>query len=62
MIIWSGSTATKYKPSHISLEWHAVFDEPYATTVGELCAGTTSIPRTNVTSICYRTQSKKDTS
>ena len=36
-------------------------DEPYATTIGELYAGTTSIPHTKVTWINYQTLSKKDT-
>ena len=36
-------------------------DEPYVTTIGELYAGTTSIPHTKVTWINYQTLPKKDT-
>ena len=57
----SGDTEAKYKLSDISLEYDAIFDEPYATAIGELYAGTTSIPCTKVTSIHYQTLSKKDT-
>ena len=40
-----------YKLSDVSLEYDAIFDEPDATTIGELCAGTKFIPYTKVTSI-----------
>ena len=43
------------------LEYDAIFDEPYATTIGEMYTGTTSIPYTKVTLIHYQTLSKKDT-
>ena len=43
------------------LEYDAIFDEPYATSIGEMYTGTTSIPYTKVTSIHYQTLSKKDT-
>ena len=43
------------------LKYDAVFDEPYATSIGEMYTGTTSIPYTKVTSIHYQTLSKKDT-
>ena len=43
------------------LEYDAIFDEPYATSIGEMYTGTTSIPYTKVTSIHYQTISKKDT-
>ena len=36
-------------------------DEPYTMTIGEMYAGTTSIPYTKVTSIHYQALSKKDT-
>ena len=49
------------KLSDISLEYDAIFDEPYATTIGKTYTGTTSILYTNVTSIHYQTQSKKYT-
>ena len=57
----SGDTATSYKLSDISLEYDTMFDEPYATTIGGLYAGTRSIPYTKVTSIHYQALSKKDT-
>ena len=56
-----GDTNATYKLSDISLEYDAIFDEPYATTIGEMYTGTTSIPYTKVTSIYYQTLSKKDT-
>ena len=43
------------------LEFDAIFDEPYATTIGEMYTRTTSIPYTKVTSIHYQILSKKDT-
>ena len=58
----SGDTSATYKLSDISLEQDAIFDEPYATTIGEMYTGTTSIPYTKVTSIHYQTLSKKDSS
>ena len=50
-----------YKLSDILLEYDVIFDEPCATSVGEMYTGTTSIPYTTVTSIYYQTLSKKDT-
>ena len=47
--------------SDILLEYDAIFDEPYATSIGEMYTGTTSIPYNKVTSIHYQTLSKKDT-
>ena len=47
--------------SDISLDYDAIFDEPYDTTIGEMYAGTMSIPYTMITSIHYQTLSKKDT-
>ena len=60
VILCTGDISATYKLSEISLEYDAVFDEPYATTIGKTYIGTTSIPYTNVTSIHYKTQSKKD--
>ena len=57
----NGDTSATYKLSDVSLEYDAIFDEPYPTTLGELYAGTTSISHTKVTSIHYQTLSKKDT-
>ena len=53
--------AATYKLSNISLEYDAVFDIIYATTIGELYAGTALTPYTKVTSIHYQTLFKKDT-
>ena len=61
VILCTGDTNATYKLSDISLEYDAIFDEPYATTIGEMYTGTTSIPYTKVTSIHYQTLSKKDT-
>ena len=60
-ILCSRDTAGTYKLSDISLEYDAIFDAPYPTKIGELYAGTTSIPYTQVTSIHCQTLSKKDT-
>ena len=61
IILCTGDTSATYKLSDILLEYDAIFDEPYATTIGEMYTGTTSIPYTNVTLIHYQTLSKKDT-
>ena len=61
VILCTGDTNATYKLSDISLEYDASFDEPYATTIGEMDTRTTSIPYTKVTSIHYQTLSKKDT-
>ena len=61
VILCTGDTNATYKLSGISLEYDAIFDEPYATTIGEMYTETTSIPYTKVTSIHYKTLSKKDT-
>ena len=61
VILCTGDTSATYKLSDISLEYDAIFDEPYATSIGEMYTGTTSIPYTKVTSIHYQTLSKKDT-
>ena len=61
VILCTGDTSSKYKISDISLEYDAIFDEPYATAIGEMYAGTTSIPYTKTASIHYQTLSKKGT-
>ena len=61
IILCTGDTSATYKVSDISLEYDAMFDEPYATTIGEMYTGTTLILYTKVTSIRYETLSKKDT-
>ena len=59
VILCTGDTNATYKLSDISLEYDAIFDEPYATTIGKMYNGTTSIPYTKVTLIQYQTLSKK---
>ena len=61
MVLCTGDTAARCKLSVVSLEYDAIFDEPYATTIGELYAGTTSIPYIKVILIHYQTLSKNDT-
>ena len=61
VILCTEDAAAAYKLSDISLEYDALFNELYATTVGEIYTGTTSIPYTKVTLIKYQTLSKKDT-
>ena len=61
VILCTGDTNATYKLLEISLEYDAIFDEPYATSIGEMYTGTTSILYTKVTPIHYQTLSKKDT-
>ena len=61
VILCTGDTNATYKLSDISLEYDAIFDKPYATTIGEMYTGTTLFPYTKVTLIHYQTLSKKDT-
>ena len=61
VILCTGDTNATYKLSDISLEYDAIFDEPYTTSKGEMYTGTTSIPYTKTTLIHYQTFSKKDT-
>ena len=61
VILCTGDATGTYKLSDILLEYDAIFDEPYATSIGEMYTGTTSIPYTNITSIHYQILSKKDT-
>ena len=61
VILCTGDTNKTYHLSDVSLEYDAIFDGPYATTIGEMYTGTTSIPYTKVTSIYYQTLSKKYT-
>ena len=46
MTLCSGDTAATYKLAGICLEYDTIFDEPYATTIDELCSGTASVPYT----------------
>ena len=43
VILCTGDTSATYNLSNISLEYDAIFDRPYALTIGELYAGTASI-------------------
>ena len=61
VISCTGDTSVTYKFSGIVLEYDAIFDEPYATSIGEMYTGTTLIPYTNITLIHYQILSKKDT-
>ena len=63
VILSAEDTKATYKLSDISLEYDPIFNEPYATIIGEMYGGIngTSIPYTKVTSIHYQTLSKKDT-
>ena len=60
VILCTGDTSATYNLSNISLEFDAIFDRPYALTIGELYAGTASITYIKVTSIHYQALSKKD--
>ena len=60
-ILYTGDTSGTYNLSGILLEYDAIFDELYATSIGEMYTRTTSIPYTKVTSIHYQTLCKKDT-
>ena len=61
VILCIGNTSATYKLSGISLEYDAIFDKPYAATIGEMYIRTTSVPYTKVTSINYQTLSKEGT-
>ena len=61
VILCTGNSSATQKLSDISLEYDAIFDKPYGTTIGEMFTGTTSIPYTKVTSIYYPILSKEDT-
>ena len=61
VVLCTGDTSATYKLSDISLEYDAIFDEPYATTIGLMYFATKSIPYTKLELIHYHTLSKKDT-
>ena len=44
VVLCTGDTPATYKLLDIWLEYDAISDEPYATTIGEMYTGTTSIP------------------
>ena len=56
VIVHSGDTIATDKLSGMYLEYDAIFDKRYATTIDELYAGTMSTPYTNVTPIHYLTE------
>ena len=60
VILCTGDTSATYKLSDISLEYDAIFDEPYATTIGQMYTNM-SIPYTKEELIHYHILSKKDT-
>ena len=60
VILCTRDTSATYKLSDILLEYDAIFDEPYATTIGEMYTNM-SIPYTRVELIYYHILSKKDT-
>ena len=61
VVLCTGDTSATYKLPDISLEYDGIFDEPYATTIGEMYNNGMSIPYTKVELIHYHTLSKKDT-
>ena len=61
LVLCSVDTPAAYQLSNVSLEYGAIFDEPYATTIVELYAGATSTPFSKVTLIHCETLSEKDT-
>ena len=61
VILCTGDSSASYKLLDISLEYDAIFDERYATTIGEMYTGTTSIPYTKVALIHYQPLFKKGT-
>ena len=55
-----GDASAIYKISDIILEYDAIFDDPYSTSIREMYIREMSIPYTKVTSIHYQALSKKD--
>ena len=51
LILCTGVTSATCKNPNILLEYDRIFDQLYATSIGEMYTGTTSIPYTMVTSI-----------
>ena len=60
VLLCTRDTSATYKLSDIALEYDAIFDEPYATTIGQMYTNM-SIPYTKVELIHYHILSKKDT-
>ena len=61
VLLCKGDTNAIYKISDIFWEYDAIFDNSYATEIGEMYIGTMSVSYTKVTSIRYESLSKKDT-
>ena len=61
VILCTRDTSATYKLSDILLEFDTIFDKSYASSISEMYTGTTSILYAKVTSIHYKTLSKKDT-
>ena len=57
----TGETNVIYQISDIFLEYDAIFDDLYATSISEMYIGTMSIPYTKVTSIHYESLKNKGT-
>ena len=53
VLLCTGDTNATYKLSDILLEYDAIFDEKYATTIDQIYSGTTSIPYTKVDPLPY---------
>ena len=53
VILCTGDTCATYKLLDILLEYDAIFDELYVSSIDEMYTGTTLIPYTKVTSIHY---------
>ena len=49
VVLRTGDTSATYKLSDILFEYDPIFDETYATSIGEMYTGTTSIPYNKVT-------------
>ena len=61
LVLCSSDTAATYKLSDISVDYVGKFDESYAAMIGELYAGTTPIPYSQVKSIHCQALLKKHT-
>ena len=61
LVLCSSDTAATYKVSDISVDYIGKFDERYAAMIGELYAGTASIPYSQVKSIHCQALLKKHT-
>ena len=60
VILCTRDTNAIYKISDIILEFDAIFDNPYATSIREMYIREMSIPYTKETSVHYQELSKKD--